>query len=334
MPTPNPYLTGATQPGSGAYGAVPQIPNPIATAGQATTGNIGNLAGLYGLAGPVNQFNTLQAAKGLATNLPGYQSMIGQSSGNILSHLEGVIPSDVLEQIKQTAAERGISTGLGGSANANTALLRALGLTSMGLQSQGEQELSGAIQRTPTAQLFNPASFFVTPQQQQEAQTAAATMAGAPNPAQAAAAAQAAVQSGFKTGYGNVPAPALPSYNWKSNTASSDPFPQGGEVAGGPLGFVNPAAPAAPTLPSWWNQTQTSTGTNPTPLNLWGATGLDTAIGTATGAGNQFQNFQNASGDLGAGLGASIAGQGVGAGGDQSAQDMNYLLGFTDQYSE
>jgi hypothetical protein len=45
--------------------------------------------------------------------------------------------------------------------NANAAWLRALGLTSVGLQNQGMQGLHQLVADTPVPQLFNPASLFV-----------------------------------------------------------------------------------------------------------------------------------------------------------------------------
>ena len=158
---------------SSAYGGIPQVPSPIATQRDVIEGNIGSLGGLYNLAGPLNLFNQQQAPLGLQTNLLGYQGMIGQSSQNIGSLLRGEIPSDVRNLMAQQAAERGVGTGGIGSPNANAALLRAMGLTSLGLQQQGESELSQAIARTPQGPVFDPSKFFVTPEQQQAAQAAA-----------------------------------------------------------------------------------------------------------------------------------------------------------------
>jgi hypothetical protein len=130
--------------------------------------------------------------------------MIGQSSGNILSQLQGQVPKDVANQIAQMAAERGVGTGSIGSPDANTALLRSLGLTSLGLEQQGEQNLTGAIARTPTGQQFNPQQFLVTPGQQQEAQYLANLYSAAPDPAAAANAALRNAKQGFQTGLGSL----------------------------------------------------------------------------------------------------------------------------------
>lgn len=115
----------------------------------------------YGTAADINKFMTGQANAPFISNLPNYQQMVAQSSGNTLSNLKGEIPPDVLALIQQQAAERGVATGSPGSPNSNAAYLRALGLTSLQLQNQGEQNLTGAINRTPVPQLFNPASLYV-----------------------------------------------------------------------------------------------------------------------------------------------------------------------------
>ena len=191
-----------TQSGMGAYGAVPTVPNPIGSQGSAIAGNIGNLGGLYGLTGSLNTQIAQQAALPYQLNLPNYGAMTKQSSQNVLNNLQGQVSPDVSAQLQQMAAERGVSTGSIGSPNANAALLRSLGLTSLGLQQQGEQQLSGAMQRTPTGQQFNPQSFLVSPQQQQEAQYLASLLQAAPNPAAAAHAGLAQAQSGLAAGLG------------------------------------------------------------------------------------------------------------------------------------
>lgn len=302
------FLTGSTQGGSGAYGAVPMVPNPITTAGSAITGNTANLAALYGLAKPTNTFNAEEAAAQVSQNLPGYKAMLGESSGNILSHLKGVVPDDVLKQLEQTAAERGISVGGGsGSPNSEAALLRALGLTSIGLQSQGEGELTNAIQRTPTAPLFNPASFFVSPQQQQEAASAASLYAAAPNPTEAAQASQAAVAAGLGAGLRSGPTPSNPSIpavpsSWNPNSTLSG---YGGEfVVNGP----NSGVDTTPSNFDWskWVQSLSPTATGTQGADLLGGMGVPTAVNTATGAAGDYL----------------------------ANQDMNYLLGLTDTVSD
>lgn len=113
------------------------------------------------LAATTNRFMTDEARKPYEVNLPGYSDMVAKRSSNTGELLAGKVPGDVLNQIIQAGAERGILTGSPGGANANAAWLRALGLTSLGLQQQGSQNLSQSISDTPVSPLMNPASLYV-----------------------------------------------------------------------------------------------------------------------------------------------------------------------------
>lgn len=190
---------------SPAYGGIPQVPSPTTTAGAAVAGNIGNLGGIYNLGGGVNQFQSQQLQQALGTAIPNYAGLKGAQSQNIASNLAGQVNQDVINQIIQGAAERGIATGSPGSANANSAYLRALGLTSMGLQQQGQQNLNAMIGATPLPQLMSAQSFLVGPQEQQAAQTAANLYRSAPQPAAAAGAAIGAANAGMRAGGASVP---------------------------------------------------------------------------------------------------------------------------------
>ncbi len=204
MPTSN--LTGTLPTDwEQAYGGRPVVPSPGTSATQSIQANLGNLGALYGLAGNLNQFNAAQAASQYAANLPDYSSMLSQSSRNIGSMLRGELPADVVSQIMQGAAERGVATGQSSpSPNTNAAMLRALGLTSLGLQQTGEGQLTAAIGRTPTAQLYNPASAFVSPEEWQQAQMGANLYSAAPSPGPAARAAEEAARRGIAAGAGAV----------------------------------------------------------------------------------------------------------------------------------
>jgi hypothetical protein len=190
---------------------------------------------LQTLAGGVNAFNTGEVRKTLATNLPNYDALTAQSSQNILSHLKGQVPNDVITQILQQAAERGILTGTTGSPNADTAMLRVLGLTSLDLMGRGEQELSGAVARTPVAKPFDVTSLMVSPEQYQEAQYQSNLMAAAPNPMMAANAAYGAASSGLKQGLGSVgSAPTIsgpPKWSAPATSWSAAPITEPPQVA-------------------------------------------------------------------------------------------------------
>jgi hypothetical protein len=116
----------------------------------------------YEMASQVNQFMSQQVLNPYIQALPGFTNMLGQMSGTIGQQLAGQVPSDVLNQIMQQAAERGIATGgMPTSPNSNAAYLRALGLTSMGIQQQGMQNLGSAISMLPVPEMLNPASIMV-----------------------------------------------------------------------------------------------------------------------------------------------------------------------------
>lgn len=115
-----------------------------------------------------NAFMTNQSVLPYQANLPGYANMVGQRSENTLDMLKGQIPDDVVTQIAQGAAERGVTGGVPQSPNANAAYLRALGLTSLDLMGRGSEELSKSISDTPVPELFNPASLWAPQYQQQQ----------------------------------------------------------------------------------------------------------------------------------------------------------------------
>ncbi len=109
----------------------------------------------------LNDFMAQQAKSQFTSNLPDYSSMVGQRSTNTGAQLRGEVPQDVISQLIQSGSERGISTGSPGSPNANSAYLRALGLTSIGQQEAGSKSLSQGIADTPVSPLFNPGSLVV-----------------------------------------------------------------------------------------------------------------------------------------------------------------------------
>lgn len=111
-------------------------------------------------AADINKFMGNQALLQYSRNLPGYANAVGQRMENTQQMLEGDLPQDVVNQIAQQSAERGVGGG-GVSPNSNAAYLRALGLNSLDMQMQGSKELSSAISDTPLAELWNPASLWV-----------------------------------------------------------------------------------------------------------------------------------------------------------------------------
>ena len=183
-----------------AYGGVPSVPNPTATAGQAAGGNAGNLGTIEGLGAGANTFQQGQLLGQYNFAVPNYSALTQSASTLTGQELGGNVPQDVISQLLQGAAERGITGGMPASANSNAAYLRALGLTSLGEQQQGMGNLHQLTADAPIAAPFDISRMFVSPEQQQEAQYASNTMASAPNPAAAAGAAINAATPPDKSG--------------------------------------------------------------------------------------------------------------------------------------
>lgn len=94
---------------------------------------------------------------------PGLAGLETQASKNAAAELRGEVPIDVVNQLAQGAAERGAALGLGPRSPASSsALVRALGLTSLGQQKQGQADLSASIARTPNLPLYS-APFSTAP---------------------------------------------------------------------------------------------------------------------------------------------------------------------------
>ena len=108
-----------------------------------------------------NAFQNKEAISPFLANLPNYTANVFQRGQVTNQMLKGQVPDDVLAQLSQSGAERGIATGSSGSPNANSAWLRALGLTSIDLQEKGSDMLSKSIADTPTADLTNPVSLYM-----------------------------------------------------------------------------------------------------------------------------------------------------------------------------
>jgi hypothetical protein len=194
-------LSGAnTQSGAGPYGGVPEVPSPGATQATALGQNVNQLDQIRSIMQQINEQSAQSAMSSMTLNLPGYQGAMGQAMGNVQSYLGGQVPQDVISLMQQQAAERGVSTGMPGASINNAAYLRALGLTSLGLQQQGQQNLTNLMGAVPRGTLMDPSSLMVTPAEQQQWQYLANTLKAAPNPAQAAAAEMAAVQAGLGSG--------------------------------------------------------------------------------------------------------------------------------------
>jgi len=136
--------------------------NPV---GGASLYNFGSGDNLASLSEEINAINRTGQSAALNARIPNAPALEAASSANIQSELAGELPADVLANLRQAAAERGVATGTVGSPNSNAAYLRALGLTSLDLTRMGQQELSAADARNPAAPLFDPTTQLLTPYQ-------------------------------------------------------------------------------------------------------------------------------------------------------------------------
>lgn len=178
-----------------ATGGTPVLPSPGSSAGVAVQQNLGNLDDILKLVGQTNAAN-LESATAPYLALPGYQSSLANVGANIGQMTAGQLPADVQNQIAQAAAERGVAQG--GYRNAD--YLKALGLNSLQMQQQGQAALNSATAALPKPAILNPASMFVSPQEQQQAAAAQSLYNAAPVPSQATNAALAASQRGQAAG--------------------------------------------------------------------------------------------------------------------------------------
>lgn len=230
-----------------AYGSAPAPVMPQITGPSATAAAIG--AG--------NQVNS---------QLPGYAGDLTTVGQNIEADLKGEVSPDVMAELQQTAAEQGISTG--GATGA--AYLKALGLTSLGLEQTGQQDLQSILSSLPGARIAENPTFYTTTGQDLEARQQNSLWAAAPNPMAAARAGLAATGAGYATGAGSggvrLPAP-LPNPGTSlppAPVSPLNPFPA--------IEDVNPpGSPGAYAAWNAWNGTPIYQGGPPVDFNDTGA---------------------------------------------------------------
>lgn len=185
------------QEGSGAYGAVPQVPSPQASQAAAMQGNISNLANIQQLMAALDQQQAKNVLAPFQQGIPNWGPAMGQAMANVTQGLGGVVNSDVWTNLQRAAAERGIGIGSPLSPNAQTNLLQMLGLTSYGVQQDALKNLLNVMGSIPKISPFNPAQMLVSPTDQQEWQYMANLMRAAPNPELARQAELASLMGGI-----------------------------------------------------------------------------------------------------------------------------------------
>src|SRR4029077_7125152 len=146
--------------------------------------------------------NAIAAEQQAYNQLPGYNGSLAQIGQNIQSETAGQLPQDVIEQIQQGAAERGIGRGIAGSPNTGADYLQSLGLNSLELTQQGQQNFQSILPQLPGASIAANPNFYVTPEQQYQQALQAAIFQAAPQPGAASAAALNAARGGIAAGMG------------------------------------------------------------------------------------------------------------------------------------
>lgn len=270
-------LTGsAPQTGAGPYGAVPTVPDPTKSIGDYLSGWQQNLPAYTQLIKSINDQANQQARSNLEANLPGYSANLAQQSANISDLLAGKISQSTINNIATAAAERGITTG--GGPNANAAYLRALGLTTEGLQAQGAQQFAQQIASTPVGKAIDWATFTSLANEQQQWAYLASVLRASPDPAAAQAANMAAALAGQQHGYnasntggGRYSTPiTMPTTTTATNPVQDIINKYMPQASGG-------TAPSAPTTPGWgyvpgYPGGVTTGGTGEVPFEWTGAT--------------------------------------------------------------
>src|SRR5579859_4317847 len=230
-------------------------PSRAATPGASAVGASYGSGGPYDIASITQLVNNLNLSGQKASNvsrIPNAAALEQTSSSNIGSELKGQLPPDVIRLMQQQAAERGTATGTSGSPNNNAAYLQALGLTSLGLEEQGQGDLTKAYARNPGAPLFDPTTQLLTPYQSGELNLQTQSEADRTGLEEERLALEAA------RGYGG--GGGVRSYGGKLSSGSTFDAGAGGppEVYGGPLGGGGAAGGIYDLTPrdatqEWWN---------------------------------------------------------------------------------
>jgi hypothetical protein len=147
------------------YGGGTETFSPYGSASQAQAFNFAGGANTQQISDLINSITRGAQTQALQARIPGGPALEEQSSANIGSELRGELPADVLRQLQQQSAERGVATGSPGSPNTNAAYLRALGLTSLDLTGRGQSQLTAAEGRNPAAPIYDPSAQLITPYQ-------------------------------------------------------------------------------------------------------------------------------------------------------------------------
>jgi hypothetical protein len=211
----------ASAPGMGGAGTLqgagplPGTYNPASGGIPGTTGTGASLANLLAsISGQVNNLGPIIGGitgaenQALRNQYPSqYFGALDTVLGNVGRRATGDI-TDLLPQLQQGAAEYGVGAGISGSPNANSKLLRDLGLTSYGVQRQALQDLNTVQSEIPRVAPYSPNRLIPDIGQQLNLQALADMLRAAPVPEAAyqrtRADALAGLNRGFNAGGGGA----------------------------------------------------------------------------------------------------------------------------------
>lgn len=151
--------------GSGAAVTAAGMPSLGIGSPPANLNSLSNPDWIKAMSEMITQINVDAQQKANAARIPNATGLEKQSSANISSALGGELPADVVTQLGQRAAERGVYSGSPMGANTTADLMRSLGLTSLDLQNQGQSWLTAALGRNPGATPANTQALVTTPAQ-------------------------------------------------------------------------------------------------------------------------------------------------------------------------
>jgi hypothetical protein len=156
----------------------PSAPAPNAQEATFSAANAlgANMGILQGVSGSINSFNQTEATRLAEQATPGLSALNARlmSEANAALDSQNKLPQDVINQISQFAAERGISRGTAGQFE-DLSLVRDFGLNlTSWRQSQQQQaaSLSGqAVANSPRVNPMSPLQLAISPSQLLESQT-------------------------------------------------------------------------------------------------------------------------------------------------------------------
>lgn len=255
---------------SGSFYSAPSInygplPTDIAPGASGSTTSTANL---------INSLNRNAQSAALGARIPNAGGLEAQSSANIGNELAGQLPPDVRALLGQQAAENATASGISGSRAANSAYLRALGLTSLQEQQMGQQNLSAALARNPQAPLYDPSQMVLSPYQSAELTLQEANALTNTRLAQLP---QGGGGGGRTSGYNP---PSLPSPIQPQSVGATGPFAPDYQPSPG----WAPGAPFQAQQQAWWNSigygpNQSSTGSSGPATMTVGGVPYDPATG-------------------------------------------------------